>query len=97
MLMQAVQTEIDAFIEGHAHLVDDWGRRRIVRNGHAPERRVQTGIGPIEVQRPRVRDRGAAAAPPIRFTSAVLPAYLRRSKNVGELLPLRSLLASLIS
>ena len=87
MLMQAIQAEVDVFVEGHADLVDDRGRKRIVRNGHAPERRIQTGIGPIEVQRPRVRDRGAGDAPPIRFTSAVLPAYLRRTKNVEELLP----------
>ena len=87
MLMQAIQAEIDVFVAGHADLVDDHGRKRIVRNGHAPERRIQTGIGPIEVQRPRVRDRGAGDAPPIRFTSAVLPAYLRRTKNVEELLP----------
>jgi transposase-like protein len=87
MLMQAIQAEIDTFVEGHADLVDDQGRRRIVRNGHAPERSIQTGIGPIEVQRPRVRDRGAEGAPPIRFTSAVLPAYLRRTRNVEELLP----------
>ncbi len=63
------------------------GRRRLVRNGHAPERTIQTGIGPIEVRRPRVRDRGAAGGAPIRFTSAVLPAYLRRTRNVEELLP----------
>ena len=87
MLMQAIQAEIDVFVAGHADLVDDHGRKRIVRNGHAPERRIQTAIGPIEVQRPRVRDRGAGDAPPIRFTSAVLPAYLRRTKNVEELLP----------
>lgn len=87
MLMQAIQAEVDVFIEGHADLVDDQGRKRIVRNGHAPERQIQTGIGPIAVQRPRVRDRGAGNASPIRFTSAVLPAYLRRTKNVEELLP----------
>ena len=71
MLMQAIQAEVDVFVEGHADLVDDQGRKRIVRNGHAPERQIQTGIA-IE-QRPRVRDR-AGDAPPIRFTSAVLPA-----------------------
>jgi len=87
MLMQAIQAEVDSFVDGHADLVDDQGRKRIVRNGRAPERRIQTGIGPIEVQRPRVRDRGAGDAPPIRFTSAVLPANLRRTKNVEELLP----------
>jgi putative transposase len=52
------------------------------------ERSIQTGIGPIEVRRPRVRDRGADSdSERIRFTSAVLPAYLRRTRNVEELLP----------
>ena len=50
MLMPAIQAEVDVFIECHADLVDGHGRRRIVRSGHAPERRIQTGIGPIEVR-----------------------------------------------
>ena len=59
-----------------------------MRNGHAPERRLQTGIGPLEVRRPKLRDRGRVAdGGPIWFTSAVLPAYLRRTKNIEELLP----------
>jgi putative transposase len=70
----------------HADEVDEKGRR-LVRHGHAPRRVIQTGIGGIEVQRPRIRDRGPGAAARIRFTSAVLPAYLRRAKNVEELLP----------
>ena len=87
MLTQAIETEVAAFLAAHDDLVDDHGRRRLVRNGHAPERTIQTGIGPIELRRPRVRDRGAAGDAPIRFTSAVLPAYLRRTRNVEELLP----------
>jgi putative transposase len=87
MLMQAIEAEVAAFLAGHGELVDGQGRRRVVRNGHAPERQIQTGIGPIEVRRPRVRDRGTAADAPIRFTSAILPAYLRRTKNLEELLP----------
>jgi putative transposase len=88
MLMQAIEAEVEAFLAAHAELTDDWGRRRVVRNGHAPERQIQTGIGPVEVRRPRVRDRGGAAAEaPIRSTAAILPAYLRRTKNVEELLP----------
>jgi transposase-like protein len=58
-----------------------------VRNGHAPERELQTGIGPIPVRRPKIRDRGPDRSTRLRFTSAVLPAYLRRTKNVEELLP----------
>jgi transposase-like protein len=59
----------------------------VVRNGHGPERALQTGMGPIAVRRPKVRDRGDGSSARIRFTSAVLPAYLRRTKNVEELLP----------
>jgi putative transposase len=74
MLMQAIEVEVEAFLAAHAELEDEQGRRRLVRNGHAPERQIQTGIGPIEVRRPKVRDRGAGDAAPIRFASAVLPA-----------------------
>ena len=87
MLRQAIEAEVAEFLALHADRVDDHGRRRLVRNGHAPERTIQTGIGPLEVRRPRVRDRGAAGDARIRFTSAVLPAYLRRTRNVEELLP----------
>ena len=58
MLTQAIEAEVEAFIAAHAGLVDEQGRRRVVRNGHAPERQLQTGIGPIAVRRPKVRDRG---------------------------------------
>jgi putative transposase len=87
MLMQAVEAEVTAFLAAHAELLDGQGRRRLVRNGHAPERQIQTGIGPVEVRRPRIRDRGTSGSEPIRFTSAILPAYLRRTKNLEELLP----------
>jgi transposase-like protein len=88
MLMQAIEAEVETFLAAHAGLVDEQGRRRVVRNGHAPERQLQTGIGPVAVRRPKVRDRGAAAdGEPIRFTSAILPAYLRRTRNIEELLP----------
>jgi putative transposase len=88
MLMQAVEAEVEAFLAAHAELADEQGRRRLVRNGHAPERQIQTGIGPLGVRRPKLRDRGGAGSgAPIRFTSAILPAYLRRAKNLEELLP----------
>jgi putative transposase len=87
MLMQAVEAEVETFLAAHAELTDGQGRRRLVRNGHAPERQIQTGIGPLEVRRPKVRDRGVAGEEPIRFTSAILPAYLRRTRNIEELLP----------
>ena len=88
MLSYAIEAEVAAFLAVHADEVDEEGRRRLVRHGHAPKRALQTGIGPIEVRRPRVRDRGADdESNRIRFTSAVLPAYLRRARNVEELLP----------
>jgi putative transposase len=87
MLMQAIEAEVEAFLAANAGLLNAQGRRRLVRNGHAPKRQIQTGIGPVEVRRPKIRDRGAADGAPIRFTSAVLPAYLRRTRNVAELLP----------
>ena len=52
LLAQAVEAEVAEFLEGHATLVDDRGRRRIVRNGHLPERLIQTGIGPVDVRQP---------------------------------------------
>jgi transposase-like protein len=88
MLTHAIEAEVAAFLAMHADQVDEEGRRRVVRHGHAPKRSLQTGIGAIEVRRPRVRDRGADdESHRIRFTSAVLPAYLRRARNVEELLP----------
>jgi transposase-like protein len=88
MLTHAIEAEVAAFLAMHADQVDEEGRRRLVRHGHAPKRSLQTGIGPIEVRRPRVRDRGADdESNRIRFTSAVLPAYLRRARNVEQLLP----------
>ena len=70
LLAQAIEAEVASFLEAYAALVDDAGRRRVVRNGYLPERAIQTGIGPVSVRQPRVRDRGDGA---IRFTSAILP------------------------
>ena len=88
LLGQAVEAEVAGFVEAYAHLMDSAGRRRIVRHGHLPEREIQTGIGPVAVRCPRVRDRGAGETEPrIRFTSRILPPYLRRAKSIEELLP----------
>ena len=84
LLAQAIEAEVASFLEAYAALVDDAGRRRVVRNGYLPERAIQTGIGPVSVRQPRVRDRGDGA---IRFTSAILPRYLRRTKSLEDLLP----------
>src|SRR5579885_93518 len=57
LLAEAIEAEVAAWIDAHAHLKDDAGRRQVVRNGHLPERVIQTGIGEIEVEQPRVHDR----------------------------------------
>ena len=88
MLQQVIEAEVETFVAAYAEHEDERGRRRVVRNGHAPEREIQTGIGPIAVRRPKVRDRGiGSAGERIRFTSKVLPPFLRRTRNVEELLP----------
>ena len=88
LLADAVEAEVEAFIAAHADLADEAGRRRVVRHGYQPEREVQTGIGAVAVRRPRVRDRQPdSGRGRIRFTSSILPPYLRRAKSVEELLP----------
>ena len=83
LLGQAVEAEVAGFVEAYAHLTDSAGRRRIVRHGHLPEREIQTGIGPVAVRCPRVRDRGAGeTGPRVRFTSCLpISGAPRRSRN----------------
>jgi transposase-like protein len=90
LLAQAVEAEVADFLAKHAVLKTEDGCQRIVRHGHLPEREVMTGIGAVAVRQPRVRDRAAAAADPdrIRFTPAILPPYMRRSKSIETLLPI---------
>jgi putative transposase len=64
------------------------GRDRVVRHGHGPRRAIQTGVGPVEVRRAKVRDRGdVGAEEKIRFTSSILPKWARRTKSLDALLP----------
>ncbi|HEU5115414.1 MAG TPA: IS256 family transposase [Isosphaeraceae bacterium] len=86
LLTEAVEAEVAAWIDAHAHLKDDSGRRQVVRNGHLPERTIQTGIGEIAVKQPRVQDR-REPEPREKFSPAVLPPYLRRTKSLDELIP----------
>ncbi|MEZ5776046.1 MAG: IS256 family transposase [Hyphomicrobiaceae bacterium] len=90
LLAQAVEAEVAEFLSKHSDLRTEEGRQRLVRHGHLPERDVMTGIGPVPVRQPRVRDRGAAADAPerIRFTPTILPPYARRSKSLEVLLPI---------
>lgn len=90
LLAQAVEAEVAGFLAKHAECKTEDGRTRIVRHGHLPEREVMTGIGPVPVKQPRVRDRGATADDPgrIRFSPTILPPYMRRSKSIETLLPI---------
>jgi len=64
LLTQAVEAEVAEFLAKHSDLKTEGGFARVVRHGHLPEREVMTGIGPVTVRQPRVRDRGAAADTP---------------------------------
>jgi putative transposase len=89
LLAQAIEAEAEAFLAEMKGLRLADGRERVVRHGHAPERLVQTGIGPVEVQRVKLRDRGAGPdGERIRFTSAILPRWARRTRSLDALLPI---------
>jgi transposase-like protein len=88
MLGEAIEAEVADYIAAHADQRDDAGHRLVVRNGHAPQRDVQTGLGAITVKQPRVNDkRTDPDGCPLRFTSRILPPYLRRTKSIEELIP----------
>jgi transposase-like protein len=88
LLAQAVEAELSALLGGHADKLTDDGRQRLVRHGHLPERDIMTGIGPVAVRCPRLRDRGGEGSGRIRFSSAILPPYARRSKSLEVLIPI---------
>src|SRR5437868_15490932 len=83
LLAQAVEAEVSGLLRCHADKLTDDGRRRLVRHGHLPEREIMTGIGPVAVRCPRVRDRVGEGCERIRFSSAILPPYARRSKSLA--------------
>jgi putative transposase len=83
LLQQAVEAEVGEVIGRYEALKDEHGWQRVVRNGYLPERRIQTGIGEVSVRAPRVRDRAGE----LKFSSSILPPYLRRTRSLDELLP----------
>ena len=88
LLAQAVELEAEAFLAGMQDLKLPDGRARVVRHGHGPERPIQTGIGTVEVSRVKIRDRGAACDDDrVRFSSAILPKWSRRTRSLDALLP----------
>lgn len=87
MLQAALESEVHEFLEQHSFRVDDQGRRQVVRNGYLPPREIVTGAGPLEVSQPRVRDKSTDVTQRVRFSSSILPPYLRKSKSIEELIP----------
>ena len=82
LLQAAIENEVIDYIQLHRDRLDEKGQRLVVRNGHLPEREVISGAGPIPVCQPRVRHRDQG-----RFTSAILPKYMRRVPSVDALIP----------
>jgi putative transposase len=88
MLTEAIEQEVAEYLAEHAEAVDEAGHRQVVRNGHMAVRTIQTGLGAVPVERPRVDDRRVdGEGHRCRFTSKILPPYLRRTKSVEELIP----------
>ncbi len=87
MLQAALESEVQLFLNEHTHKVDSQGRRLVVRNGSLPARQILTGACPLEVTQPRVRDKSAEPSTRVRFSSSILPVYLRKSKSIEELIP----------
>jgi transposase-like protein len=86
LLAQAIQAEVAAYLDARSDVRDETGRQQVVRNGYLPRRTILTGVGPVDVKQPRVQDR----RPPEqreKFSSAILPPYLRKTKSIEELIP----------
>ena len=88
LLVQAVEAEVADWLGHHRDLTTEDGRQRLVRHGHLPEREIMTGIGAVTVRQPRVRDRAGDNGERIRFSSAILPPYARRTKSLEVLIPI---------
>jgi transposase-like protein len=86
LLTQAIEDEVTDWIESRANLTNEAGHRQVVRNGRLPKRAILTGLGPLEVEQPRVLDRRPKDEAEF-FSSQVLPPYLRKTKSLEELIP----------
>ncbi|MFH1846493.1 MAG: IS256 family transposase [Candidatus Omnitrophota bacterium] len=87
MLQQALEVEVEMFLEKYQYILDANGNRLVVRNGHANERDIITGAGQVEIRSPRVDDRILDKHKEQRFSSSIIPPSLRRTKNIDELIP----------
>ena len=88
LFAEALEAEVESFLAMYPDLKDSRSYQRITRNGYLPEREIQTGIGSVTVKVPRVRDHGLQGETSrIRFSSSILPPYLRKTKILEELIP----------
>ena len=87
MLQKALEIEVNLFLERYQYILDENGNRQVIRNGRGRPRKIITGAGQLEVETPRVDDRVLEIHQEPRFKSSIVPPYLRRTKNIDELLP----------
>ena len=87
MLQRALECAVEASLAEHVDRTDERGRKSVVRNGYLPARTFMTGAGPLEVEKPRVRDKSPRADERVVFSSAILPPSLRKSRSIEELIP----------
>lgn len=85
LLCEAVEMEVESFLESKQYVIDDKGRRLVTGNGHHRPRLIATGAGPLEIKMPRVRDQVLPKEE--RFSSRIIPPYLRRTRNMDEFIP----------
>ena len=86
LLAQAIEAEVAEWINEHQQVKDEQGRRQVVRNGYLPQRKLVTPVGELAVQQPRVHDRRPEGERE-KFSSQLLPPYLRKTKSIEELIP----------
>ena len=84
LITQAVHAELTEFLARYEDVMDSLGRRQVVRNGYLPQREIMTGIGPVDIQVPKTRDKGGHG---LHFRSELLPPYIKRTKSVETVLP----------
>jgi transposase-like protein len=88
MLQLALENEVDEFIAKYSNLRDENGKKVVTRNGFMPQRQIVTGMGPLEIKQPRIDDRALKGHyRHERFTSNILPRYLRRIPSIDNLIP----------
>ena len=87
-LQKAIEDEVASYVDMHRDQLDEAGHRLVVRNGHKSPRKILSGLGPIEVKQPRVNDRRVDEdGVRFRFTSKILPPYLRKTRSIQDLVP----------